>query len=280
MPIRRNYSRYPADLTVYSDIKDFLSVPTSDGLHAIGFDGSFLDIMVENRSASTTIVIFHGAVNPNETSLPLFVGKNTVADVDANVVYVCEPALERGSSIGWYAGIEGTTLQDDLVRIIAHVQDSIPNAKHLVFFGPSAGGFAALYYSHCFPGSLAVVGNPQTNINRYYANAVKMYRDACWSGNELADSNCTFDLTELYAQSFPNFVAYFQNQDDDFHIANHLNPWRDAVANHDDRWKLVLGDWGEGHSPVPRMLLMGILGFAAAVDGNWAEFFADELFEN
>lgn len=292
MPIHRNYARYGAETVFYHNLTEFCAAPLCtdsehtgmlSGVHAIGFgnqaDHRMLEVLVENRNAATTVVVFHAAVDLSKTSLPVFIGRQFTEALDANLVFVSDPALQYGAGIGWYAGTKELVLQQDLVSAISVVQDSIPEAEHLVFFGASAGGFAALYYAHQFPGSLAVVANPQTNIEAYHPGPVQTYRDKCFSGAELSNSGIAFDINPIYAAEFPCHVIYLQNAQDDFHIEHHLKPWQEAVQNYPDRWRLHVDDWGPGHAPVPPAILTGILGFAAFVNGNWAEVFADEMFD-
>ena len=89
-------------------------------------------------------------------------------------MFVSDPMLERGCGIGWFTGDNDCKFQAKLVAILQKVQKDL-DASNLIFYGSSAGGFAALYYSHQFPNSLAVVSNPQTNIAEYHEAAVKQY---------------------------------------------------------------------------------------------------------
>lgn len=278
MSFVRHYARYD-DRTVFHDsLTSFLSCPVAAGINTIATDSTPLDIHIVDRQAATTIVIFHAAANPAEVSLPLFVGQQLTEHLPANLVFVSDPALDRGVPVGWFAGDESHPFQEDLVRIIAHVQDGLTTADHLIFFGPSAGGFASLYFSHHFPGSLAIVANPQTNIEKYNKEHVEFYRQGCWSGKALANTSITYDVVPLYRESFPNWVAYLQNKDDALHVEEHLEPWRTAAGAFPDRWRTLPGDWGEGHAPAPLYLLVGILGYAIAVEGDWEAFLADEMF--
>lgn len=277
MPIHRNYSRYDAETTIYKSLEEFLSSTLQNDVSSIQYGTSFLDLLVVDRHAATTIVVFHAAVDPAKTSLPVFIGMGMVEHVDANIVFISEPALDLGVPIGWYAGDESRPLQKDLSDVIRHIQNNLPAAEHLAFFGASAGGFAALYYSNQFPESLAVVANPQTNILKYHPGPVEKYKEVCWSGKDLPPEKVSYDLVELYAGRFDNFVVYLQNKDDDLHVSDHFSPWSKATKQFQDRWRVLIGDWGEGHAPVPAPLLTGILGFAAEVNGDWTLLLEDEV---
>lgn len=293
MTLQRNYARYGATTTFFDSVEDFLAspVPNSGSNDAaavsIRYGAAFLDLLVENRGADTTIILFHAAIDPQKTTLPVFVGRHLVEGIEANVVYVSDPSLDHGASIGWFAGDESRPFQDDLTSCLTHIFTSfhpdVPRedlGKKAIFFGASAGGFAALYFSRRFPRSLAVVSNPQTHIGRYLEPQVKAFRKKCWSSRKLSETTMTFDLVTGYGKGFENFVAYLQNEDDELHYTQHYLPWSQAVAEHPQQWRLLLGDWGEGHAPAPQPLLMGILGYAASLNGDWEQLFRDEMFTN
>lgn len=291
MALRRNYARYDASTTFFDSVEEFLSapVPTSSSEEAeaisIRYGAAFMDVLVEDRGADTTIVLFHAAINLAKTTLPVFIGRQMVEGVDANMVYISDPSLDRGTNIGWFTGDETRPFQEDLTSCLTHILVSFnPDVpvqevgRKAIFFGASAGGFAALYFSRRFPGSLAVVSNPQTHIGRYHEPQVKAYRKKCWSSRKLSETTMTFDLVTEYGKGFDNYVAYLQNEDDELHYTHHFLPWSRAVAERPQQWKLLLGDWGEGHAPAPQMLLTGILGYAASLAGDWERLFEDEVF--
>ncbi|SES30970.1 hypothetical protein [Corynebacterium cystitidis] len=278
MPIVRNYSRY-GDITIFHrGLDEFLTAPVIAGCHSISYGDYLLDLRVVDRGSATTIVCFHAAINPEQTTLPIFVGAQITEFSGANVIYVSEPALDYGVNIGWYAGDNQRRVQSDLVRVFSHAIDAL-DSKHLIFYGSSAGGFAALFYSHRFSGSLAIVANPQTNIVHYHEEQVRHYVDTCWEGVVPPQSTAVFNVAELYSGGFPNHVAYLQNKHDDFHLEHHFTPWQKACASwHGTHWKALIGDWGDGHSAPPQVLLQGTLAYAAEAAGDWDSFLTDPEF--
>src|SRR5699024_565358 len=75
----------------------------------------------------------------------------------------------------WYAGNQQQPdLQTSLIKIISKLADDL-RTERLVFFGGSGGGFAAMFFSYHFPGSLALVFNPQTKIANYSKIATRAY---------------------------------------------------------------------------------------------------------
>lgn len=284
MPLARNYNRYSAgDLTsgmtfIYSSLDDFLEDDVRDGTSTIHYGFASLDLHIVPRDSLNLVVMFHAAADPATSTLPIFVGRQLVADLDASVLFVSEPALDYEISIGWYIGDQDRPLQRDLPRVITHVAEKL-GSTHLIFYGASAGGYASLYYSHEFENSLSITLNPQTNVERYYSAPVQRYYAACWSGTKPTPETAVTDLVEAYRQSFPNYVIYLQNQSDSFHFSNHFAPWRDAVEElHGKRWGAIVDNWGDGHVPPDAFLQKVILQYAVTFDGNWQALVADEDF--
>lgn len=278
--IIRNYARY-ADRTVFFDsIDHFLNSEVHTGINVIRYGSEFLEIRLVDNQVANTIVMFHAAVDPNQTSLPVFVGNQLASHLDTNVIYVSDPALDKRIAIGWFSGDRGRPLQSDLTRVIDHAHKGLTTSQNLIFFGASAGGFAALHYSHKFEGSLAVVSNPQTNIELYFPTAVQLYKDVCWGGVNLSQTGITYDLVPLYGGGFENSVAYLQNSRDDLHVEKHFLPWARSVSGTGGKWKCLVDDWGEGHAPAPFFLLVGILGWAIECNGDWDKFLSDPDFSN
>lgn len=291
MSLRRNYARYGVPTTFFNSVEEFLNTFSLDNITekaeaiSIQYGIAFMDLLVEYRGAESTIVLFHAALDPSKTTLPVFIGRQIIDGIDANLVYVSDPSLDLGASIGWFTGDESRPFQENLTdclkRVFTSFHPDTPSTqlgRRAIFFGASAGGFAALYFSHRFPGSLAVVSNPQTHIGRYVESQVNTYREKCWNGRELCDTTTTFDLVTEYGNGFENYVAYLQNKGDELHYTQHFLPWSQAVSGFPQQWKLLLGDWGEGHAPAPQFLLTGILGYAASLGGAWERLFEDEVF--
>src|SRR5699024_4019754 len=190
MPLVRNYSRYKGNTILHESLDSFLETKLIQGIQVIPFGDSALEVLVQDRRAETTLVLFHAAVDPRKTSLPVFIGHQLTEELDANLVFVSEPSLELGVSISWFTGDPTRDLQHDLVKVIDHIQSCLKKAKHLMFYGSSAGGFASLYYSHQFPNSLAIVANPQTDIVKYHPEHVSKFLERVWH---------TDDIREVYA---------------------------------------------------------------------------------
>lgn len=278
--LKRNFARYASTsdfVYLFNNVDDFLSSEITSGIFSIGYGSGTLDLQLIRRNSSNLVIVFHAAANPETLTLPIFVGHNITRDIDASVLLVSDPSLDFGIPIGWFAGDAHRSLQQDLTKIIVHVAGDL-EAEHLVFQGSSAGGFAAMFYSHQFPGSLAIPVNPQTDVRNYHADKVDLYWQTCWSGS--SQTHPTLDLLRIYGTSFPNFVLYLQNRSDEFHVERHYQPW---AAKFSDRyrikWSALFGEWGVGHAAPPPFFQAALLTFALTFKGDWAELLKSEDFE-
>ena len=265
----RNLTRYGAGSAVtYSSLDDFLESNENNGISTIEYGGRHIDLLVEDRGFTTTVVIFHTALDPKDITTPVFVGHGLMEGVKANLVCCSDPVLELGVGLGWFAGHDGVLFQNDFVQILEHVLSNMESHKELVFYGASGGGFASLYFSAQFPNSLAMPLNPQTDIDAYSERAVEEYCLPAWGVRRGLEAPVTTNLIPLYSGNFQNYVFYLQNLGDRTHINKQLIPMLRNVTN-SNRILLYLGEWGLGHRAPKTDIQRPLLQAVVAVDGDW-----------
>jgi hypothetical protein len=234
-----------------------LESPTVDGDFSVHVDGGEIPIRVKRQQSPTLIITFAGAVHRRKRTLPQFGGKFLNTHVSASVIGIADPSLPQSSTLttAWYAGHEGFETQQILPPLIQQMAAAC-EAKRVIFLGGSAGGFAALYYSWRHPNSIAIVTDPQTDIERYFANESNAYRAACRPNLNHGDRLSTVissSVVSCYSERVENSVIYLQNAADSLHVRNHLAPFLAAVALANQKRILPrLGYWGKaGHASIP-----------------------------
>lgn len=240
----------------------------------IRHNGYPIDLYVDNQGAATTLVSFHAALGGSGLKPPIFTGRAISEGAGMNRIFVSDPGLLAGDELGlaWFLGTNTLNLTAVLTEAIRVLQERM-GGRHLVFFGMSGGGFAALNYAHQFPGSLALPVNPQTRILDYAEVHWDAFARACLGSTStdqsrtILESHQRTDQRILYAGGFSNSVLYVQNSSD-AHISTQMIPWFEAVEWPEDAMALI-GDWGDGHRPPPATVLKKMLGVLAAADGNW-----------
>ncbi|MGP5114870.1 hypothetical protein ACTXJJ_09855 [Corynebacterium casei] len=266
---QRDLTRY-RDLihAEYASLDQFLESDHTQEVSSIRYGDVHMDLLIEDRNCETTVVVFHTALDPEGITTPVFVGRGLLKGLNANVICCSDPALELGVGLGWFIGKQGQEFQDDLASAIRHILHSLRSHKYLVFYGPSGGGFASLYYSSRFPGSLAMPVNPQTDIDAYSKDAVKRYCRAAWGVESGADVPAVTDLRPEYSGALMNHVLYLQNLGDRAHVSKQLIPYLAAVS---ERHKVLLsfGKWGIGHRAPPPDVQRPFVEAAVEVRGDW-----------
>lgn len=240
----------------------------------IWHNGFPVDLYIENQGAPTTLVSFHAALGGSSLKPPIFTGRAISAGSGMNRIFVSDPGLLASDDLGlaWYLGTTTLDLTGLLTAAIAEIQSRM-GGKHLVFFGMSGGGFAALNYSHQFAGSLAIPVNPQTRILDYAEVHWDAMARACFGSTDMASSRIALeshpraDQRRLYAAGFANSVIYVQNTAD-AHVSTQLLPWFEAI-DWPHNAMVLFGDWGKGHVPPPAPALKKLLSAITGVDGEW-----------
>jgi hypothetical protein len=276
MPRARSINPKVHAITSYPSIGRFLAqTKVGPGFHVIEHGNLPIDLLVQDRGHKTTVVFLHGAVRADQ-GLPVITGLGISRDVPVNRIFISDPSLilDPDMNLGWYAGNSEQRLQPILQDIVAKVVASF-GSERLVFFGPAGGGFAALYLSAHFPGSLAVALSPHTNIARHQqADVVAQYAEACFGVtgedpvNRLPHS-ITTDLSDLYSRPLPNTVAYVRNAMDAFHTEHHRDPFVANLHPENQVFEFAGNHWGAGHAAPPRELVDSILQVAAG--DEWAK---------
>jgi hypothetical protein len=275
MPRARSINPKVHAITAHQSVGRFLAAPkVGPGFHVIEHGNLPIDVLVQDRGHKTTVVFLHGAVRADQ-SLPVITGLGVSREVPVNRIFISDPSLLLGAdmNLGWYAGSSEQRLQQVLQDIVAKVVSSF-GSERLVFFGPSGGGFAVLYLSAHFPGSLAVALSPQTNIARHaQADAVSRYAEACFgvSGEDPVGRlpySVTTNLSDIYSRPLQNTVAYVRNANDGSYTEQHRDPFVKNLHPGNRVFEFAGSSWGAGHAAPPRDLVEGILHVASGDD--WA----------
>lgn len=280
MKMKRDTSPYQLPVVEHGSIAEFSQTSVTTGIHSISYGDGYLDLLIEDRGFATTMVMFHAAVLRSFESVPMFVGRKVTESLEANVVFVSDPTLEFGINLGWFGGDWNRPLQQDLPGVLRHVLDGLGSHEHTIFFGPSGGGFAALYFSTFFPASLAIPMNPQTDISLYGASAVVPYAEAAWGTEDITETDFCSNITPMYRDPLHHHVAYIQNLGDFSHVSKYLAPVLRALPEESrQRFGLKIGRWGKGHKPAPGKVLVPLFRDAIAAQGQWEKLFSSQQLE-
>lgn len=206
-------------------------------------EGLTLDFYSSFSAGDELFVVFHGANSATTQFYPRFERVKSVREKAPSFLNFADPTMQVGINDGfqlaWYLGGPNFDPLNDIAKVIRRAVGRT-GAKHLVFMGGSGGGFAALRASAMWPGSLAFIQDPQTNISVYIPRVVKKYFETMWPGWSqpalLQAFPERFNMVRHYAALQPsNFVYYAQNSSDTVHFANHYMPFLEAHGMKDNR---------------------------------------------
>lgn len=258
-------------ITQHPSVRSFLQASEiPPGYNVIREGGLPIDIQVNDRGHDVTIVSLHGAVTP-QYRLPYMAGQTVTKDVAANRIFISDPSLilDPLLNLAWFAGSASLRLQLALPAVLERILADRPEVKRLVFFGSSGGGFASLFYASRFPGSVAVVSNPQTAIGRYVPSAVEKYVRVAFGGESSRPISrlpldVVDDVVPIYAEHVDTTVLYAQNSTDDMHVRGHAQPFFETLHPENRVWWLSSSSWGAGHVAPPKEVFTAMLRAAAA----------------
>ncbi len=258
------------------DVSGFLSYDQRGSrVYKLSLPGrTFLDIKVKDNNSDVVVFFFNGAITTEGDAVPpVFSGEKISKGVAANFVFISDPTLYLSGKIklSWYCGDIENQLQSNLSLIIEHLV-KIYGKRRSIFFGGSGGGFASLFYSRTIENALALVWNPQVNIQNYSAaeySAINEYAKTAFgcSRHDLS-KHIETDLSLSYKKGYKNNVIYCQNITDK-HVARDLTPFCESLGFTlekklfsgmiAERIYLHLTNWARGHTPAPKVAMRYLL---------------------
>ena len=262
-PPRRHLT--PVGAVEYGSVAEFLASEISSGHHEI-HRGLPIDLLVEDRGASTTVAAFHASAPDHVTRLPMLSGQGLTAAAGVNLLAIADPSLVMHPELklGWYLGNRPQGPFRTLAKpLIEHVLTQLGSTR-TVFFGASGGGFAAGALSQDFPDSLALLCNPRLDLRRPPHAAVRDYLVHCHAAHSATPQRriraefVPDALDDQWDGAPANTIAIIQNRQDRVYHDQQFLPFARRHAEHSSVFHLLRDD-GEGHRHVPRAELERVI---------------------
>lgn len=283
----RDLSRWGRPVHSHAGLDEFLTTQSlQDGIHAIAYCGVYLEFNLHRRASKSMLVFFNAALSSrtSDVKLPVFSGTRATNATDACVLMVSDPGLYLDGDIrlAWYAGASGMRLQEDIPKVLRHIQD-ILSIERVVLYGASGGGFAALYYAPFLKNAIAVPCNPQINLLIYSWDILGRYLRSAYGYKGASSAFESADISDrpivrITAEHTGGArIVYLQNVLDARHFNREFLPFlhdqgfsrgKGLVEVHSDRLVSVCGDnWGEGHRAPPAKFVYDLLHSLTKPDG-------------
>jgi hypothetical protein len=194
----------------------------------------FHSIYLPRKAEKRLFVLLTASVERAKYKVPIFDRWSHTNRFPGYLLSVSDPTLDIHPrlDIGWYLGSsehDATAELADIVKIFAS-RLNIPHS-HIVFYGCSAGGFAALALASHIPGSIAVALNPQIIVTKYMTRFVEEMLEDCFDNMDKVQALKTYPMRFSMAERYKNAVSYAlvaQNFVDNINYITHYLPF--AVA--------------------------------------------------
>ena len=282
----RSDTRWGRSVLEWPSLDVFLATAeVQPGVHSVPI-GEFAgkqvnyDFLLAARLGKVLLCHFHGNAPREGSEFPIFTGLGVTSSIATSMFVPSDPvlALDASLSLAWHFGCEGIRLQAITVSIVKKLQ-AILQAPRVVAWGGSGGGFAAIRIARDVPNGIALVWNPQTDIEKYTPESVALYRSIAFpriaaagpipSDGEQFPSLCT----EAFRDGYQGRIVYLQ-ESSDWHSGAHLDPFvasfcGKALSNMaasskfsgfvTDQLYLHLGHWVDGHLPPSKDVLAKLL---------------------
>lgn len=245
--------------TEYESAEAFLGTGTGHPhVHSIKHNGTYLDLLVHDRGASTTLVSFHAALTKRALTLPSLQGAGLAADTDCNLIAVSDPTLSAGDiDLSWFLGDKRTgPLPPIYSPLIQHALNQLGSSR-TILFGASGGGYAAALYGEHFPDSIVLAVNPRLDLGARPSAEFGQYLDVAHQVHtnhkrvQARKEFATVRLRQKYGETgLPFDLCIYQNENDLIFMDHQVRPFVSKLSG-DPRLFTRLGKDGRGHRPIP-----------------------------
>jgi hypothetical protein len=209
-----------------------------DGRFSILIDEGLFECLLVKKDEPRLFVLLSGARDPEKQSLPKFDRWSWARLFPGSVLCISDPTLYLDPNrlrIGWYVGTENHNWLKSMAALVAHVAKDLGTLQqHVVTYGSSAGGFAALMLAAELRHATAVAINPQTDICKYSERFVNKFLELAFSNrsrSELTpDELDRFSAIKAFSNSPGSKCLLVQNVQDQVHYRKHYAPFCRAFA--------------------------------------------------
>lgn len=210
-------------------------------------------ISLNLKESNKLVVFFPGAFNLN-LDMPKFQRKGYFSDLPYNCISFFDPTLfmHKNLAIGWFQGNQSIDLfQLTSILITDLCQNLNIDYNNVLFFGTSAGGIPTVKVGKKFNNSNIYLGNIQTDILKYYPNAVNSMLSKCYPNVE--NLSLYKHKLDLYYDIGNINVFYTQNIYDSFHYKNHFLPIQNTFRKNFQKTNFIIYEnTSTGHNPPPK----------------------------
>ncbi|MBY5924885.1 MULTISPECIES: hypothetical protein [unclassified Halomonas] len=255
----------------------FSSSYKGDGRYNIYKHNTKIETLIQNtslRNPDRIFVLFSGARDPNRHPLPKFDRWKWREKFPGIVVNISDPSLyfnNKRLRIGWYFGDRKNNFSSLIAEVVLELAAFFEvDASNIIFYGSSAGGFAAITISSLIEGATAVAINPQVVLKNYPEAFYNKFLSASLgveSDTELHhDEKERMDAAIQFSTGKNNKCLLVQNIKDYSHLESHYSHFCDVNGgellggeSENGRIYTWLYSAENGHGPEPMSMVEEIV---------------------
>lgn len=231
-------------------------VPTdSRATLSVEVGGLTLPVSIGRGSSDLLSVRFHGAINREKFTLPLFQGLTSEMERENSFAIFQDPSLDLNQQVNlaWFLGTKETNLHQKIAEIVSEVSRAL-GGKKVILSGSSGGGFTALQVGSYLPDATVLVFNPQTVVGAYHRSRAEPALETCFGESDMTLLEPTLRLRASAVESYKDLktlpsILYVQNIGDGHHVQKHMTPFKGVIDSHPESGRVEFIDvnWGRGH---------------------------------
>lgn len=261
----RNLRRYQGYAeTRLASPEALLATAFPRGVISVMYNGAPIDFLVIDKGAPSTLVVFHSALRSKQRTVPAFSGISVAEEAGLNLIAIADPSVALGVDLAWYLGNRGQgPIRPVISRLVQHLLMSL-KSERTILFGSSGGGYAAAYYAPDFPRSVALALNPRLDLSARPTAPVAEYLRVCHKAvsatpaRRIRQEFIPDRVADTYEKQMEHYVAIIQNTGDLAFMLHQTNPFL-AELSASGKVCVRYGDWGVGHTLVPKPVIIGVL---------------------
>lgn len=242
-----------------------------DGIYTFIYKGIEIETLIQNSEINNgnLFILLSGARDPTSQPVPKFDRWKWKGRFPGVMINISDPSLhlnEQRLRIGWYIGSRDVNYTSIICEVVSSIARELKIKKEkIIFYGSSAGGFAAIRMSTIVDGSTAIAINPQIDIRKYiYSQYLSFIKHSYHvPTEELTGKDISrFDATIELKQNSSSRVIYAQNILDHSHFKDHYSYFCNEMkiehlggCDKSSRFHTVLFSSQNGHGAEPNNLV-------------------------
>jgi len=210
-------------------------------VHEININNLSVNLKVFIKPNNNKLVVFsNGAVDRTKKDPPIFQRSSWYKEIDANCIFLDDKTIHQALlNTGWGVGTADRHYLKDYSIIIKKIASLLSiHDNNVTYYGSSAGGFMSIILATFHTDSLAIVNNPQIDLNKHFnPNSVNKLFEAVFPNSKREDIIKNYSerinvVENILKQEYMPNLVYIQNKQSIPDMNIHYNPFFESIEKH------------------------------------------------